>query len=334
MATYLLEGTASARLARRPLLIRLSVHGNGSGVRLVARRDGDQTEAPGVRRHDATMLILPRVEQEIVIAAIPDAGRERFGPGTKVHVTIGPDGGNDPDVDVAKLAERDVSGLTSIELATVAPAGIDEVEVTTRLIQADAALPPLAARARVSCRGVLGVDRLPPAKQLPVTCIVDTSASMGAHVLDGTLSAAADIVAGIAAVVSGPQPVRALLADEVRTAVPDGPPADLSARVREAVEATGYGVGADVEGAIVTAAGAGSLTVALTDAAGAPPAAATGPSVRVVLSASRSALSHPGFIGAVCPPAPTGQNLAGFLTSRPELLDEIVAGIVAPIRGR
>ena len=37
MAIYLLEGTSSARLPRRPLMVSLSVGGNRTGVRLTAR---------------------------------------------------------------------------------------------------------------------------------------------------------------------------------------------------------------------------------------------------------------------------------------------------------
>lgn len=333
MATYLLEGTASARISRPPLLIRLSVHGNQEGVRLVARLEGSLSEAPGVRRHNSTMLILPRVEEQIVIAAVPAGGRERFDSNTTVHVTIGPDSANDPDADVAKLAARDVSGLKAIELASVAPAGIDEIEVTTRLIDSDVALPPLAARARVACRGVLGLDRLPPADQLVVTCVVDPSASMGPLVDDGSVSAAIDIVAGVAAVVAGPQPVKAVLADDHRTVVAGGPAAGLVSRVREALSTNGFGVGADINDTIIGVSSAGGLTVAVTDTAGAPPPG-PGASTRLVLSASRTALSYPGFVGAVCPPPPPGQDLTAFLTSAPQLLDDIVAGIVAPIRGR
>lgn len=335
MATYLLEGTASARLPRRPLTVTLSLQGPQAGVRLVARLEDSLAEAPGMRRHSAGMLIVPRVEQDIVIAAVPEAGRERFDPNTVLYVSIGLDSSGDADSDVAQLSPRDVSGLASIELASIAPAGADEVIVTTRLIQRDDELPPLATRARIACRGVLGVDRLPSAEQVAIGCVIDTSASMSSLVADGSIAAAADVIAGISAVVSGAKPVSVVLADERRTAVPAGRSGELATRIGATIQQVGYGVGADLDAAVDTLSSTVGLTVVVTDAPGpALRSSANGNVTRLVVSQSRSAVNYLGFSGALLPPPPIGVNAADHLMANPQLLDGIVAGIVTPIRGR
>lgn len=331
MTTYLLEGTASARLPRRPLAVTLSIQGNPGAARLAARLE-NSAQTPSVLRHNATMLIVPRVDEEIVIFAVPDNGRERFDANTSLHVSIGLDRGGDPDSDVAQLAPRDVSGLTAIDLASIAPVGADQVVVTTRLIQSDAALPPLAARARVACRGVLGVDRLPPGEQTSVACVVDPSAALAARVADGAVGAAMDIITGIAAVLSGPTPVTVSLADERHTVVDSGRPTDLAAQTRAALAGVGYGVGADLQGAIDAVDPSVGLVVLVTTAVGPPVRRTDGTALtRLVLSGSRSAAAQPGFTGAVFPPASRDGGIVDYLTSTPRALDTLVSGLVGPV---
>lgn len=331
MTTYLLEGTASARLPRRPLAVTLSVQGNPGAARLAARLE-NSSETPNVRRHSATMLIVPRIDEEIVIFAVPDTGRDRFDSNTALHVSIGLDSGGDPDSDVAQLAPRDVSGLATIDLASVAPSGADQVVVTTRLIETDAALPPLAARARVACRGILGVDRLPPGEQTSIACVLDPSAALAARVADGAVDAAIDVVTGIAAVLSGPTPVAVILADDRRTPVSVGRPTDLAAQTRAILNSTGFGIGADLQAAVDSIDPSVGLVVLVTAAAG-PPLHRPGgaPVARLVLSGSNAAAHHPGFVGAICPPAPNGADIASHLTATPQALDTLVAGLLGPV---
>lgn len=328
MATYLLDGAASARLPRRPLSVTLAVVGSrNTGVRLVARLNNG-AEAP-VRSYSAGMLIVPRVDEEIIIAAVPDSGRPQFDEDTVLHVTIGPDSPQDLDADYAELAPREVSGLASIELASIAPASPDQVAVTTRLKAADAPLPALASRARVACRGALGMDSLPPERQLTVGCVIDASASVAPLVADGTLAAATDLVAGIAAVVGGAQPLRACLADGSFTEIPTGSIGELAARTGETLGRSGYGIGANLDAAVGRIAGSG-LTVVITDAAIQPVRQAFPVSLLVL---SESARRYPGFSGAVLPPPPPGVRAGSFYDAHPHLIDQAVAAIVAPLRG-
>lgn len=330
MATYLLDGAGSARLPRRPLSVTLAVVGpRTSGVRLVARLANGE-DAP-VRVHSPGMLIVPRVDDEIIIAAVPEPGLAQFDEDTVLHVTIGPDSPQDIDADYAQLAPREVSGLASIELATIAPATVDQVAVTTRLTVADAPLPPLSSRARVACRGALGVDTLPPERQVAPGCVIAASASVAALVDDGTLAAATDIVAGITAVISGPQPLRACLADDKYTEVPTGPIGELAARVQRTLGASGYGIGANLDAAVRRVSHSAGFIVVITNMAMRPARHDVPVSLMVL---SESARRYPGFSGATFPPPPAGTRAESFYDANPHLIDQAVAALVAPLRER
>lgn len=329
MATYLLDGTQSARLPRRPLSVRMTVGGpNPTGARLAARL-ASGAEA-SVRVHSAGMLIVPRVDEEIIIAAVPDTGRDQFDEDTVLHVMIGPDS-HDPDADHAQLAPREVSGLSSIELASIAPAGPDQVAVTTRLVIADVPLSPLANRARVACRGALGVDALPPHAQVTVGLVVDCSSSMAPLVADGTVYSAADVVVGVAAVVAGGQPVTTVLADQRGTRLPDGPLGELGSRVIKGVTGSGFGIGADLDAAVSQFAGTAGFIVVITDQALAVvPGGAKEPLSALVLTATPQRAGQHRW--ASFPAPPPGAAAAPFYDANPYLIDTAVAGLVAPLR--
>ncbi len=329
MATYLLDGTGSARLPRRPLAVTVTISGNRAARARLTARLANGADAP-VRVHSAGMLIVPRVEDEIVIVAVPDSGLEHFDENTVLHVTIGPDSPQDPDADYAQLAPREVSGLTSIELATLRPDSADQVAVTTRLAMADVLLPALASRARVACRGALGVDSLPAESQVTVSCVVDSSTSIAPLIADGTLAAATELVIGVAAVISGPQPLRTHLADNKYTEIPSGPVNELNERITAAIHESGLGVGADLEGAVARVSQPNGLTVVITDAATAlgPPESVS----QLVMSAAPR--RYPGLSTATLPPPPDGATAANYYEANPQLVDQAVAAVVAPMRNR
>lgn len=349
MATYILDGKASASLPRRPLTVTMSTSGSSGTVsaRLAARRPGG-TDEPTAIVHSAAMVILPRVDGEVIVVAVPDAGRSRFDDGTVLHVSIGPDTGVGYDVDVAQLTPRDVSGLSFIELATVAPAGADTLLVTTRLAVPDAPLPPLGAQARVACRGVLRVDQMHETATRNVVCVVDTSLSMSSAFAAGDVAAAGDIVAGLAAVISGQTGVDVVIA---------GPSADRR-RVQGAElgaaccapPAAGFGVGVDLPAALGDPVDP-TLTVVITDDAGAAlvtrameraragsgdlgssnAVASRNLVAAVVLSASTAVRRRSGFVGAVI--APGRGDLRAELAAQPDRVRAIVADVLGPFFG-
>ncbi|GAB19904.1 hypothetical protein GOEFS_096_00810 [Gordonia effusa NBRC 100432] len=338
MATYILDGKASASLPRRPLTVTMSTSGSSgtASARLAARRRTGDHE-PTAIMHSAAMLILPRVDDEVVVVAVPDGGRSRFDDGTTLHVSIGPDSGVGYDVDLAQLTPRDVSGLSFIELATVAPAGADTLLVTTRLAIPDAPLSPLGAQARVACRGVLRVDQMHESATRQVVCVVDTSLSMAASVVSGDVAAAGDIVAGLAAVVSGSSGVDLVIAGaEPQRRRVEG--AELGGAL-SVIPPAGFGVGADLVAALGDPVEP-TLTVVITDDAGAALLAGSmaqaSTSSRnlitaIVLSDSVSARRRAGFVGAVVPPG-RGDRRAE-LAAAPERVRQIVADVIGPFFG-
>lgn len=161
-------------------------------------------------------------------------------------------------------------------------------------------------------------------------CVVDASASVAPFVANGTLAAAIDIVAGVAAVVGGPQPLRVCLADGHNTEIPPGPLGELSARVGAALSQSGYGIGANLDAAVGRIAGSTGLTVVITDTV-IRLARQSFPVSLLVLS--ESARRYPGFAGAVLAPPPVDARAQPFYDAHPHLIDHAVAALVAPMRG-
>ena len=324
MATFVLDGKASAELPRRPIAVALTVAGpaTAQGARLLAEGRGGRRVR--VVQHTGSLLILPRVDEEISVCAVPD-GRDRFDQGTVLHVTLGPDDPSDLGADVIQLTPRDVSGLSFIELATLAPVDAGTVSVTTTLAVPDAPLPPVAAQARVACRGVLHRDQVDEADRVALGCVVDTSVSMAPLFASGTVAAAGDIVAGLAAVLSGGEPVA--LAAPGPSGVDEGAFSadELGDHLRRS-PASGFGYSVDVNAAVGPNDGA-SLTVVITDGRG-----VVGPAegaVALVLSNSASVSGAPGFVGAVCPLPPPGADGRDFLAGQPQLVSRVVADLLA-----
>lgn len=102
MATFLLDGKSTAALPRRPLSAALATStGARTGVRLQARySDGAAAQAV---QTSATVVILPRIEREITLVAVPD-GRPQFAEGTVLYLSVGPDDNRNGDGDRAQIS--------------------------------------------------------------------------------------------------------------------------------------------------------------------------------------------------------------------------------------
>jgi hypothetical protein len=324
VATFLLDGTESARLPQRPLAVSMSVGGRGGGARLMARV---HTGASPVIEDRPDLLIVPYVDTELVISAVPAGGARQFAEGTTLYLAVAPDT-RDVNTDDIQVAPHEVSGRESVDLVKISPAGIDVIAVT-RIGGEDIPLPPLANRARVACRGALGVDAFGSALDITVGCVVDTSASMARMVADGTVGAATEIFAGVAAAVSGDQPTHTVLAGQDVTDVPVGPLAELGTRVRDAMTAKGFGVGADLDAAIARASETARHVVVITDS----PIRTAGGQPRVSwMKLTESSGRDPGFSGAMLPPPSPGLDAEAFYNSNPHLIDAAVTALVAPLR--
>lgn len=333
MTIHILDGRRSASLPRRALAVMLSVGGGArTGVRLRAvlgtGSSGEPRRDASVHVHSAGLIIVPRVDEIITIVAEPYSAAKYFEEGTVLHLSAKPDAPAHVDVETVQLAPRTVSGRASIDLVTIEPSGVDEILVRS-LADDNIQLGPLADRARVACRGALGVDSLPPSSQIDIGCVIDCSASMARYAADGTLSVATDIVTGIAAVIGG-ENFRVALAAAGPVPLELGHFAELTSLVQEAVQGTAFGVGADVESAVQQVAAGARATFVITDMPG-PLPRGTGSSV-FWLAVSGAARSYPGFQGAALHEVPAGASAPVHYQANPQLVDHVVQALVAPMR--
>lgn len=330
MVTYVLDGKSRAHLPRRPLTVSMAIAGEPRSAALAARRDG--AVAAEAIIHSPVLLILPRVQAETLIVAVPGQGRSTFPAGTTIHVSIAVDSAQETDPDRAQLTARDVSGLSYLELATVAPDG-DRIAVTTRLDDPEVALEPLAARARAAARTVLGVDQVPDECQTGIDVRIDTSLSMLSVVRDGSVRAVMDIVAGISSVISADEVPSVSLSGKGDVNVPVSALTELATQTHEALTSAKFGVGfGSLAGAGLPAAtGERRMAVSITDSAPVTGGQGGAPTeVAVVVSPSRAALSRPDFVGAVVPPALGDQDTEQYLLAHPEIIDDVVTAVLRP----
>lgn len=331
MPGYVLDGVGRLELPRRPLAV--TVDATGATVEVWAVGP-DGAESRQVIHPRPGLMILPRVDAEIVVVARP-AGQEEFPQGTILYATIGVDSDRDPDPERAELTPIDVSGLYSVELASVAPAG-ERVAVTARKTAVDVVLGELAARARSAARGVLRVDRLPEARRLRIELDVDTTISMAPRIEDHSIRAVAEVVAGIAAVVGTGEAVQVNLVGRSVTTLADCELRDLGDRVQTALDSVSLGVGFRSAALDRTSCADRTLVVSVTDAVPADRVDDAGEesNVRrhhVVLSTT---LTEPvAGVTVVTPPSAGGEAaepaLAEALPADPARLRRMVASVLS-----
>lgn len=333
MAIHILDGRRSASLPRRALAVMLSVGGGArTGVRLRAVlgsvAPGELRRDAPVHVHSAGLIIVPRVDATITIVAEPYNAAKHFDEGTVLHLSAKPDAPAHVDVETVQLAPRTVSGRESIDLITIEPSGVDQILIRS-LADDNVPLEPLADRARVACRGALGVDSLPASSQIDIGCVIDCSASMARYAADGTISVATDIVTGIAAVIGG-ENFRVALAAADSVPVELGQFAELTPRVQDSIQGTGFGVGADVESAVQRVAAGARVTLVITDMPG-PLPRGTGSAV-FWLTVAGAARAYPGFQGAALDEVPAGVSAPAHYQANPQLVDRAVQALVEPMR--
>jgi hypothetical protein len=333
MGTYVIDGRQSASLPRQALVVTLAVGGRQrSGARLIAVLDSG-AEAP-VHAHSAEMLIVPRVDEPITIVAVPDGRRKHFEENVVLHLTVRPDSPPQVEVDSIRLAGQTVSGRSSIALVKIdvgSEPGFGDQLIVRSLAGPELALSPLADRARVACRGILGVDTIPPSKLINCSAVIDCSASMAGLFLDGLVGVASDIVTGVAAVV-GTENFLAVLADAEMTTLKLDQVPELTPRVQEAVERSGFGVGADVSAAVDSAAAVSDFTVLISDV----PAQLSRSSASGVQWITFSEDTHQTSRsnGAVLVQPPLGMPAGEYYLSNPQLIEQAVSALVAPLVSR
>lgn len=238
MPGYVLDGAGQVELPRRPLAV--TVDATGTSVEVWAFGP-DGTECRQALTPRPGLMILPRIDADTVVVARPSEG-DAFPQGTVLLVTIGVDSERDPDPERAELTPVDVSGLYSVELAAVAPAG-ERLSVTARKTAADVVLSELAARARSTARGVLRVDRLPEARRVSVEIDIDSSMSMLPRIDDRSIRAVVDVVAGIVTVIGAQDGVQVNLLGRSVTTLLTVELRDVADRVQAQLDCAGLGIG-------------------------------------------------------------------------------------------
>lgn len=334
MVTYVLDGKSKAHLPKRPLMVTMSVVGTPGSAALDVRRGG--VSDPSVIAHSTGMLILPRVEHEMLLVAIPTQGNSTFPSGTTLHVSVAVDSSQDSDPDRAQLTPRDVSGLSYLELATIGPDG-DRIAVVTRLEEPEVELGPLASLARAAARSVLRVDQLSDSQQTMLDVRVDSSASMLPAIADGSVRAILDILAGISTVISyDRQPVVSIVGNRSSAASFEtaGDLADsVQQQLSRALPGVGFGTGeqfgqAQPDSMIVL------VTDSATDSIVSEHESANPHFATMVASPSRAALRAPTFAGAVVAPAPNGSDASKYLLANPHEVDTIVRSFLRELTER
>ena len=207
MPIYLMgERTRSVTIPSQALA--LSISGSVDDAALNVRAAADQP----VVRSSPHLSVLPIIIGPLTISVEPVRGGF-FGPDTVVQLAIGPDTADDVDPVQVVFDPVDVSGDSDVELATLTPAGT-RIEIAVSAV-ADRPLSRLGTAARAAARKVIGRRSEPSGDAVVIA--VDASASMRSAFSDGSVSAAADIVVGVADAVGDHERVGRVGRGETRT---------------------------------------------------------------------------------------------------------------------
>lgn len=323
MPTYVLEGGGRAKLPAKPLTLRVQAP-EGTPPELAAFVGGQPdhraiTPMPG-------MLVLPRVESDTVVRVLPGTG-DTFGSASVLSLSAAIEIHGDSDPERAVMSSIDVSGLSGRDLVTVRPAG-SELEVVAMGLVADAPLPELAGRARDAARELLGTERVPDDLTVGLDLVVDTSASMRPHVLDGSVAAVVEVVAGVSRVVCGEHELTATLSSARAQRLPATAPDALPKTVHDALVAAPMTTGFRSRSGDSPS---GSIACVVSDAIPAD-LPAEGAHLLALLPDSTAAVLAPRMPrpSTVVPVSEWGSESAyGLLTSDPQMLRRVVSTLLA-----
>lgn len=146
-----------------------------------------------VVRVSAHHVCIPALAAEVTVGVKP-VGADAFSHNTVIHLLIGPDSPGELDPVQVSFDPVNVSGCGAMALGVLTPRG-GRIEVSARAI-ADVPLSRLASMARTAARRRAGNRMSAPRGSLLIG--VDTSASMSGAFADGSVSAAIDLLVGVA----------------------------------------------------------------------------------------------------------------------------------------
>jgi hypothetical protein len=225
MATALLTGKAVVQLPARTLTLVLEVEQPGvqadfdlpSGTAFVAPRPG--------------MLVIDDVPGQLVVAVAPRLGGSFPSP-TVAHLTIS----TEPEIagfdgDRIIVPSIDAAGSGRRELVTITRrAAYYHVERMDP--EEPIGLSPIAEAVRVTARQLIGADRVP--HPMPLSVVVDTSASMASAISAKAVNDAVEVLAGVATVVTSDNRLSLFTGPSTSTTTAQ----DASRMVQSALEAS------------------------------------------------------------------------------------------------
>jgi hypothetical protein len=322
---FVLQPGGAVPLPAQLLVVRVHVPPGQPVPRLEAVA---ATPGPGAGPLDvaAARVLALTVTQPTTVRVRPGDGGV-FGPGSVFGLSVQTEGVNGSTV---SLQGVDVSGLRQRELVLLTPRE-DQVVVSAVAQVADLALPPVAVAARIAARERLGVARLPPAQAIPLTVVVDVSASMRPRLAAGEVERALELLVGLAQVVSGPDaPAAALCAHEL-SSIPTAAPTSWAAEVSGAAAARRAVVG--FRSSRVPVPRSGGVTYLVTDAVPADLAPDRPDPLHLVLLGDADPGTGTGAMAEVGPlPAATAVTvLPAVPTASVDPTADAVASLLAPL---
>jgi hypothetical protein len=188
----------NGRIARGP--IQIEVHAsNAASYELGASGDTGPVKTIAPRQE---ILVIPSVEGRVEVTLSVKGGAKAFAQGTLLNVTVSLAGPLSVDPERVLLSGIDVSGLKGLELVSLeAEAGA--IRVSSRASEtSETSLTGLAKAAEVATRELLGCDRVDVTSAINIVIAIDGSASMLGAIRDGSALAVAEVLLGVARVVS------------------------------------------------------------------------------------------------------------------------------------
>jgi hypothetical protein len=242
--TYILDDNDRVTISRRPLTVTVSGR-DATGAPLAEGRVlleawTCDAPAPAALHPRPSTLVLPRVDEPVVIRVVPGQGHRQFPAGVILDVTLRTERTRYTDEEVVVVRDVEVSGffreLLGVEALDAARLSVTAIDKVT-----DPAIPPLAQAARAAARYRLGVERAARAHDILVA--VDMSSSMSPRFDDGTVVALVDVVVGLSQVVGHGRSLGVVLLGDRSVPVRSAGPLELAQDTRRAIHGTGLGCG-------------------------------------------------------------------------------------------
>lgn len=233
MTTYILRTGSEVTVPAAPMVAQVQAGGLPFGHRWSAR--GTTAQPPVIERPDR--IVLPSITEPVTLRILPVETEPRFGPQSVLTVVIRHDRAGE-DSDQVVLDDVDLSGLTHRDLVQLIPDG-RQLRIVGLRSAADTPLPPVAEIARDAAREILGLPQVDADRAVELSARIDGSSSMLPALGDGSVTAACDVLAGMATVISPGRQLSASVAGLTERRLCSAPPERFGAEVTAALSDSG-----------------------------------------------------------------------------------------------